>query len=1067
MGGLKKLERKVRHEIKRHTSSNSSDERPAVPPPQPQPAPPVPPPQPQPAPPSAGPPASGPAASQGEPPAVNDSSTVSPQVLAEDEFTGEVDSLLTDILQDGSACVPWPHVRLMVRGSGAAGKTATINSMTGKPFESTTSTVGANMWDLELSAFDVGDGQGPLETHRGGGGICGPAVAAYAATFMTGARDVAVQPSMLDLMMEQEDTTSPPSMTSSNSSPPSKPSPEMVLKFHRGELQQNVVLRVQDTGGQPLFRQVLDLLSCPGGSVYLVVFSLTKLRDQFSHCMGEVVGQIEAIHAFAAGAPLVLAGTRRDDVSEEALRELSERVRKELQRRCGAAISDLVDNPSGDSCFFAVENTCGFQGDASIRHLVHAIGSSAKKLPSVKQRIPLLWLRVYEELLALGGSTRCVELQRVQQLALQCGMPHAGLTLDQELPAMLNFFHSLSAVLWWDTPSLRSLVVLDVQWLIDACSCFIRNFQLKDHTEGFTLMAAADQEAMREEPAAWEALTQGRATLQGSLLNIFWRIPEFAKHREPLLSLMVRFGLLVPVLVPSPHEQDTHEYQYLVPALMGEGPVLNVDDAQLRLYFTKKDQGQAAERRKDTILYLDEDLRDGFLPLGAFHGLCAGVVGCSSSRPGQHALHRNSARVFFDGEPVTLTFQPEYSRCCVMVRIGDACENGREAQVVDRLRVILAQDLSIYSNLQCQMLVRHPGSSATWVDIDALARATTGTQLECSGGEIPSVEMLQQKLVRWFTASCTFCFVLADKLRESSAENFPKLLPLQEMIREFPGWVVERRVSLDEACQGGYAQEFLAVSHRWEHPDDCDPTGVQLAALKKFLNAVRHIKYVFFDFMCMFQGVKTPLQKAAFGVQLPNINLLYLGASVLILWDYEYLGRFWTQFEAWLSMQKASAAGLVGASEAERRCSIECIHGAAETYKKALVEQWSSCDARKAHDMLSASSVKVTNMSDKRLQLPKIALLDQRVRQCVSSIDVASTDVAPAGSVSCPVEGLAELMKECHLEEKIDVATSWCERYGAQHVRDIAECELVEDFLETLQLKKIPERKVRKALSMA
>jgi len=62
-------------------------------------------------------------------------------------------------------------------------------------------------------------------------------------------------------------------------------------------------------------------------------------------------------------------------------------------------------------------------------------------------------------------------------------------------------------VLWWDTPSLRSLVVLDVQWLIDACTCFVRNFHLKDHTAAFTRMAAVDQEAMREEPAAWEALT--------------------------------------------------------------------------------------------------------------------------------------------------------------------------------------------------------------------------------------------------------------------------------------------------------------------------------------------------------------------------------------------------------------------------------------------------------------------------------------------------------------------------------------------------------------------------------
>ena len=33
--------------------------------------------------------------------------------------------------------------------------------------------------------------------------------------------------------------------------------------FHRGELQQNLLLNLQDTGGQPMFVQVLDLLSCP------------------------------------------------------------------------------------------------------------------------------------------------------------------------------------------------------------------------------------------------------------------------------------------------------------------------------------------------------------------------------------------------------------------------------------------------------------------------------------------------------------------------------------------------------------------------------------------------------------------------------------------------------------------------------------------------------------------------------------------------------------------------------------------------------------------------------------
>ena len=52
-------------------------------------------------------------------------------------------------------------------------------------------------------------------------------------------------------------------------------------------------------------------------------------------------------------------------------------------------------------------------------------------------------------------------------------------------------------------------------------------------------------------------------------------------------------------------------------------------------------------------------------------------------------------------------------------------ENGMEALVVHRLRVVLAQDLSICSNLQCQMLARYPGSAETWVDIDVLPRGTS------------------------------------------------------------------------------------------------------------------------------------------------------------------------------------------------------------------------------------------------------------------------------------------------------------------------------------------------------
>ena len=62
-----------------------------------------------------------------------------------------------------------------------------------------------------------------------------------------------------------------------------------------------------------------------------------------------------------------------------------------------------------------------------------------------------------------------------------------------------------------------------------------------------------------------------------------------------------------------------------------------------------------------------------------------------------------------------------------------------------------------------------------------------------------------------------------------------------------------------------------------------------------------------------------------------QVNMLYLGTTVLILYDLSYASRFWTQFEAWLSMQFATPNGLksaVGTKNA--RYHIVCIQNAAD-----------------------------------------------------------------------------------------------------------------------------------------
>lgn len=343
------------------------------------------------------------------------------------------------------------------------------------------------------------------------------------------------------------------------------------------------------------------------------------MYEAFEDTVEPTVGQLKSIELFAKGAPVLLAGTRKDQVpgGEAVLRELSDRLFAELERRCAPAISGL--QRCGELCFFAVENQRGYSGDETIRKLVHAIDGAAHMLPSLQKRMPLGWLRVYDALRVLGREARRITIGEVRDACISCGLPHAGLTIEQELTALLSFFHSLGFLLWWDTPALRTLVVLDPLWIIEAATCFIRDFKLKDHTEDYK-MWSLDQRALREEPDAWSLLTDGRATLQRRLLDILWSGDDFAAYRTELLDLLTLFGLVVPV----PNKPNVFLVPSLLPAAVASSvphgwPAMKDDNAQLRIFFHLDStllDGQAK------LIYAPADLSAGFLPLGVFHSLC-------------------------------------------------------------------------------------------------------------------------------------------------------------------------------------------------------------------------------------------------------------------------------------------------------------------------------------------------------------------------------------------------------------------------------------------------------------
>jgi len=224
---------------------------------------------------------------------------------------------------------------------------------------------------------------------------------------------------------------------------------------------------------------------------------------------------------------------------------------------------------------------------------------------------------------------------------------------------------------------------------------------------------------------------------------------------------------------------------------------------------------------------------------------------------------------------------------------------------------------------------------------------------------------------------CSFWFVEADSLRRAAKPNLPMM---QTLRTQEPHRLVQITISFIEGIKGAYTN-ILVVSHRWETPTDPDPTGEQALVVQAYLKAHPEIDSVWFDFSSMPQGKnKTQSEKAEFKEMLPNINLLYLTCSVLILMDRSYMNRFWTQFEAYLSMRAISSQGLTNAQDPMARVTIETLRGLPASQGTVLMEEWSNKTPDEAHAILAGQDVIVTNQSDKVIQLAKLKVLNERLR---------------------------------------------------------------------------------------
>ena len=230
-------------------------------------------------------------------------------------------------------------------------------------------------------------------------------------------------------------------------------------------------------------------------------------------------------------------------------------------------------------------------------------------------------------------------------------------------------------------------------------------------------------------------------------------------------------------------------------------------------------------------------------------------------------------------------------------------------------------------------------------------------------------------------AYCTF-----EVLDKHQLMDLPEgaLLPkYQDIKRDHPTMLVPFKISFAEACAGVHVKKVLTISHRWMSREVADVDGAQFTAIRKHLKEKGdEIDFVWVDYSCMPQGEeKTAVQIADFKRMISQVNLLYLGTSVLILLDLSYVSRFWTQFEAWLSMQQATTGKLCRASGSERRETIVTIYNGTQTAVKLLEEQWADVSPEQAMKVLATPDVTVTNQKDKTTQIKRLKVFAENVKK--------------------------------------------------------------------------------------
>ena len=536
---------------------------------------------------------------------------------------------------------------------------------------------------------------------------------------------------------------------------------------------QPLLISLWDFGGQDVFSSLHHLFLTPNGA-YCVVFNMHELltdlatapagpksdlpprgpsKEIGSSCVQALKLWLDTVYVFAPKAPVLVVGTCKDQCTAEDLARVTECIEPVLL--ASPCSEQLVENTTPDAestLAFFIDNSK--PDDASVQILRQAIEDAAwKRCPYVQMPVPVEWIKVLDHFgirsaahthqnefgldrdLQAGAEQQTMQhrlsLDDVRVIARQCQLGHqADVPVDDEMMTMLSVFHDMGLVTYFDEPYLRDMVILNSQWLIDAVSTIVRDFDLHK--------MPCDNKAARsiEHKDSWVLLKQ-KAKLRKSLTKVLWPeatpvtpllratpasstnpspspspsppspsppSPAYTEaERESLLTLMQRFGLIVPFW------QESSETTFLVPALLPHdaSPVTDPSNqfggvnAQQAIIVFDVDSNVKRYIREGRTSWQLHELSRGFLPPGLFPRLIGKAVAHSQQTQGtQRLLTRTRAILSFGlaSDPAAspeVQIREDLVHNCLWITMEPAARSASTARIdPDPNRVLVLEQIT-------------------------------------------------------------------------------------------------------------------------------------------------------------------------------------------------------------------------------------------------------------------------------------------------------------------------------------------------------------------------------------